>query len=53
VWEAFDAAKRHAMPLERLALAERYLHVLSLIAGYRFAGLAGNQQKSGVPPGWA
>ena len=40
-WEAFAAAKRHARPSERLALAEHYVHVLSLIAGYRLLDLLG------------
>jgi hypothetical protein len=34
-WEAFAAARSHAKPSERLALAEHFLHVLSLLAGYR------------------
>ena len=44
-WEAFEAAKRHARPADRLALVEHYLHVLSLIAGYRLLDLLGASAK--------
>lgn len=40
-WEAFAAARRHAKPSERLALVEHYVHVLSLIGGYRLLDLVG------------
>lgn len=33
-WEALAAARCHARPSERLALAEHFLHVVSLVAGY-------------------
>jgi glycosyltransferase involved in cell wall biosynthesis len=38
-WEAYEAARRHARPAERLALVEHYLHVLSLVAGYQLLDL--------------
>lgn len=38
-WEAFEAARRHAGPSQWLALVEHYLHVLSLVGGYRLLDL--------------
>jgi glycosyltransferase involved in cell wall biosynthesis len=47
-WEAFAAARSHARPSERLALAEHFLHVVSLVAGYRLLHLleAGPERSS-------
>lgn len=45
-WEAYAAARRHAHPSERLALAEHYLHVLSLVAGYRLLALLERERRS-------
>lgn len=38
-WEAFTAARSHAQPSERGALAAHFLHVLSLVAGYGLLAL--------------
>jgi glycosyltransferase involved in cell wall biosynthesis len=38
-WEAYAAAQRHARPSERLALVSHYVHVLSLVSGYRLLDL--------------
>ncbi len=45
-WEAFAAARSHAMPSERIALAEHFLHVLSLVAGYRLLALLERERPS-------
>jgi hypothetical protein len=45
-WEAFAAARCHAKPSERFALAEHFLHVLSLVAGYRLLALLEREQRS-------
>jgi hypothetical protein len=45
-WEAFAAARRHAKPPERIALAEHFLHVLSLVAGYKLLALLERERRS-------
>jgi glycosyltransferase involved in cell wall biosynthesis len=38
-WEAFEAARRHTKPSERVALLEHYLHAIFLVGGYRLLDL--------------
>lgn len=46
-WEAFAAARKQARGWERLSIAEHYVHVLSLVAGYRFLDAVGALSRFG------